>query len=94
MDLGTAKPFDIVCRLDRDDTLVEVPKSKKQKIATGLLPDKLHTQDFTWPPSSRASRALGPLRRYRVADILLHMKIVSRASRLGLTVRVPRSHAS
>ena len=29
---------------------------------------------------------LGLFSRYRVADILLHMKLVSRASRLGLTV--------
>ena len=33
--------FDVVCQLDRDDTLDEVPQSKKQKIATGLLLDKL-----------------------------------------------------
>ena len=31
----------IVCRVDRDDTLDEVPQNKKQNIATGLLLDKL-----------------------------------------------------
>ena len=36
--------------------------------------------------SSRASRVLGPISRHRVADILHHMKIVSRASRPGLIV--------
>ena len=51
-----------------------------------LLLDKLHKQVFVGPLSSRASRALGPISRYRVADILLHMKLVSRASRLGLLI--------
>ena len=60
-------------------------KKNKQKVATGLL-DKLHKQDFVGPLSSRTSRVLGPISRYRVADILLHMKLVSRASRLGLLV--------
>ena len=83
MAFSTANAFDSVCRLDRD-TLDEVPQNKKQKIATGLLLDKLHKQDFAGPPSSRASRVLGPISRHRVADILLHMKIVSRASRPGL----------
>ena len=86
MAYSTADAFDIVCRLDRDDTLDDVPQSKKQKVATGLLLDKLHKQDFAGPLSSRASRVLGPINRYRVADILPHMKIVSRASRPGLLV--------
>ena len=42
----TADAFDIICRLDRNDTLDEVPQNKKQKVATGLLLDKLRTQDF------------------------------------------------
>ena len=58
-------------------------KKNKQKVATRLLLDKLHRQDFAGPLSSRASRVLGPISRYRVADIPLHMKIVSRASRSG-----------
>ena len=86
MALSTADAFDIVCRLDRNDTLDEVPQNKKQKIATGLLLDKLHKQDFAGPLSSRASRVLGLISRHRVADILPHMKIVSRASRPGLLV--------
>ena len=85
MALSTADAFDIVCRLDRDDTLDEVPQNKKQKIATGLLLDKLHKQDFAGPLSSRASKVLGSTSRYRVADTLPHMKLVSRASRPGLT---------
>ena len=36
----------------------------------------------------RASKVLGPISRYRVADIVLHMQLVSRASRPGLTVGV------
>ena len=86
MAFSTTDAFDIVCRLDRDDTLDEVPQNKKQTIPTGLLLDKLHKQNFAGPLSSRASRVLGPISRHRVADILPHMKIVSRASRPGLLV--------
>ena len=78
--------FDIICRLDRNDTSDDVPQNKKQKAATGLLLDKLHKQDFSGPLACRASKVLGPISRHRVADILPHMKIVSRASRPGLLV--------
>ena len=86
MTIHTANAFHIVCRLDRDDILDEVPQNKKQKVATGLLLDKLRTQDFAGPLSSRASRVLGPISRHRIVDILPHMKRVSRASRPGLLV--------
>ena len=50
MAFSTANAFDIVCRLDRDDTLDEVPQNKKkQKAATGLLLDKLRKQGFAGP---------------------------------------------
>ena len=81
MAFNTANAFGIVCRFDRDDTLDDVPQNNKQKIATGLLLDKLRKQDFAGPLASRASRVLGPNSRHRVADILHHMKSVSRASR-------------
>ena len=58
MTFHTANAFYIVCRLDRDDTLDEVSQNKKQKVATGLLLDKLRTQDFAGPLSSRASRSV------------------------------------
>ena len=70
--------------------LTKFHKHKKQKIATGLFLDKLHKQDFAGPISLRASKALGQISRYRAADILLHMKIVSRASRPGLLVGFSR----
>ena len=35
MTFHTANAFDIVCRLDRDDTLDETPQNNKQKVATG-----------------------------------------------------------
>ena len=54
MSLSTADAFDIVCRLDRNDTLDEVPQNKKQKIATRLL--LVHKQDFAGLLTSRASR--------------------------------------
>ena len=66
--------------------LVKFRKTKKQKVATGLLLDKLHQQDFAGLLACRASKALGPISCHRVADILPHMKSVSRASRPGLLV--------
>ena len=90
MAFNTADAFDIVCRLDRNDTLDEVPQNKKQKVPTGLLLNKLHKQDFAGPLASCASKVLGPISRHRVADILPRMKNVSRASRPGLTVGVLR----
>ena len=86
MARSTADALDIVCRLDRNDTLDEVPQNKEQTLATGLLLNKLHKQDFAGPLSSRASGALEPISRFRVADILPHMELVSRASRPGLLV--------
>ena len=86
MTFHTWNAFDIVCRLDRDDTLDETPQNNKQKVATGLLLDKLRTQDFAGLLSSRASRVSGPISRDHIADILPHMKRVSRASRPGLLV--------
>ena len=47
-------PFDIIFRLDRNDTLDDVPQNKKQKAATGLLLDKLHKQDFAGPLACRS----------------------------------------
>ena len=58
----------------------------KKKVATGLLLDKLHKQDFAGPLACRVSKVSGPISRHRVADILHHMKIVSRASRPWLLV--------
>ena len=53
MALSTATAFDIVCRLDLDDTLDEFPQNKKQKIVTGLLLEKHHKQDFAVPLTRR-----------------------------------------
>ena len=86
MARSTEDAFNIVCRLDHDGKLDEVPQDKKQKVATSLLCDKSHKHDFAGPISLRASKVLGPISRYRVADILPHMKLASRASRPGLTV--------
>ena len=86
MTFYTANAFDNVCRLDRDDILDEVPQNKKQKVATGLLLDNLRAQDFTGTLSGGTTRVLGPISRHRIADILPHMKRVSRASRPGLLV--------
>ena len=84
MARSTADAVNIVW--DHDGKLDEVSQDKKQKVATGLLCDKLRTQDFAEPISLRASKVPGPISRYRIADILHHMKLASCASRLGLTV--------
>ena len=84
MTFHTANAFDIICRLDRDDTLDETPQNKKPKVATGLLLYKLRAQDFAGPLSSRITRVLGQISRHRIADILPFLKRVSRASRPGL----------
>ena len=86
MARSIAEAFNIVCRLDRIGKLDEVPQDKKQKVATSLLRNKLRKQDFGGPISLRASKVLGPISRYRIADILPHMKIASRASPPGLSV--------
>ena len=88
MPFNTANAFDIISRLDLNDTLDDVPQNTKQK-AIGLLLDKLHKQDFARLLACRASKVLGPISRHRVAYILPHMKIVSRASRPGLTSWLP-----
>ena len=67
MSFSTANVFDIVCRLDHDGKLDEAPPKKKQKVATGLLRDKLYEQDFAGPISVRASKVLGPISRYRTS---------------------------
>ena len=79
----------IVCRLDRDDTLDDVPQNKSRRFPLGYFLTKLHKQDFAGPLSNRASRVLGPISRDRVADILPHMKFVSRASRVGVACWLP-----
>ena len=64
MAFNTASAFDIICRLDRNDTLDDVPQNKKQKAATGLLLGKLHKQDVAGPLACRASKVLGPISRH------------------------------
>ena len=86
MSRSNSDAFNIVCRLDHDGKLDEASRNKKQKVATGLLRDQLCEQDIAGPLSVRASQVLGPISRHRIADILHQMKLVSRASRLGLTV--------
>ena len=86
MARSTAEAFNMVCCLDRNGKLDDSPLDKKQKVATTLLRDELYRQDFAGPISSRASRVLGPISRFRVVEILPHMKLVSRASHPGLTV--------
>ena len=86
MARSTSEALNTVCCLDRNGKLGDVPQDKKQKAAASLLRDESHRQDFAGPISMRASKVLGPISRCRVADILPHMKLASRASRPGLAV--------
>ena len=56
--LSTADAFDIVCRLDRNATLDEVPIKKKQKAPPGQLLDNLHQPRLCW--ASLQSRLESP----------------------------------
>ena len=46
MDRSTADAFNVICRLGHHGKLDDVSQDKKQNVATGLICDKLHTQDF------------------------------------------------
>ena len=66
----TAEAFNVVRCLDHSSKLDDSPQDKKQKGATALHRDKLHEQDFAGPISLRAFRILGPISRFRIAEIL------------------------
>ena len=82
---GTMETYEFVCRMDHTGKIADSPNDKKQKAATTLLCDEIQKQDFAKPAAARVSRILGPVSRIRIAQILPRMKLVSRASRPGLT---------
>ena len=65
--------------------LMKFRKTKNRQLPLGCF-WTLHKQDLAGPLDCRPSKALGPFSRHRTADILLHMKRVSRAFRPGLLV--------
>ena len=64
--------------------LMNLHRDNKKTATTAWLRDKLQEQDFAKIISLRVSRILGLVCRFRIAQILPHMKLASRASRLGL----------
>ena len=62
---------------------LRTPPKESMDLSDEFLLSTLYEQDFAVRISLRASKVLGPISRHRVADILPHMKLVSRASRLG-----------
>ena len=70
MARSTAKAFNIVRCLDHTCELGDAPRDKRRKVATASLRDKPLAHDFAGPFSLRASRILGPISRFRVAEIL------------------------
>ena len=70
--------------------LMTLLMARNKKAATALLRDEFQKQDFAKPMSLRASRILGPVSRFRIAQIMPQKNRASRASRPGLTVGLLR----
>ena len=66
--------------------LMEFRKTKTESCHWATSWQTSQNKFFSGPLACRASKAYRPISRYRVADILRHMKIVSRASLPGLLV--------
>ena len=90
MAFGTADAFDNVCCLDRNGTLDEVPQNKSRR----LLLDYFLTNSMNetllglFPVEPRKSWDRSVVIEFQTS--CHHMKLVSRASRPGLTVGIPR----
>ena len=87
---STVEAYEIVWRLDHTGKIGDSSHGKKQKAATALFRDEFQKQDFAKPVSSRASRILGPISRFRNAQIMSQMSRASRTSRPGLSVGLLR----
>ena len=70
MSQCTMEALAFVRHLDHHGKLDESPQDKKQKAVTALLRDELQKQVFSKPVSLRASRVLGPVSRFRMAQVL------------------------
>ena len=66
--------------------LMNLHKTRNKRLPQPCFAEKIQNQDFARPISSRASRIQGPISCLRIAQILPHMELASRASRPGLTV--------
>ena len=66
--------------------LMSLHRTRNRTLPQSYSATALHRQDDAGQISLRPSKALGPISRRRVADILPHMKLVSHAFRPGLTV--------
>ena len=79
---NTVEAYEIVCRMDHAGKIDDSLLGKKQKAATALLRDEIRKQDFAKPIALRVSRVLGPVSRFRIAQILPQMSplLVSCAS--------------
>ena len=86
----TVEAYEFVRRLDPTGTNDDSPHGKKPKAPTALLRDEIRKQDFAKPVASRASRILGLVSRFRIAQSLPQMCHASRVSRPGLTVGFQR----
>ena len=74
---STVDAFNIVRRLDHSGKFDESPQDQKQKAAPALLRDNLQERDFAKPISLRVNRTLGPVSRFRIAQLLPGMKLAS-----------------
>ena len=90
MAQSTMEAHESVCRMDHIGKIADSPNYKKQKAETTLLRDEIQKRDFAKLVAARVSRILGPVSRFRIAQILPQMCHASRASRPGLAVGILR----
>ena len=80
---STMEAYESVWRMDHIGKIADSPNDKKRKAARTLLRDEIPKRDFAKLAAARVSRILGPVSRFRIAQILPQMCHVSRASRPG-----------
>ena len=77
----------LIARTGKND---DSPNHRMQKAATTLLCDTIQNRDFALLVARRASKALGPISRFHVAQILPMICKAARASRPWLAVGIFR----
>ena len=70
MAFSTMEAHEYVRQIDRPGKNADSPNHRMQKSATTLLCETIQNRDFALPVSRRASKALGPISRFHVAQIL------------------------
>ena len=90
MAFSTMEAYEYVRRFDGTRKIADSSDHMIQKAATTLLCDTIQNRDFALPVARRASKSLGPISRFHVAQILPMMQKAAPASRPGLAVGILR----